>query len=181
MLLELEKSCLLLVDVQQKLTPLVKNSEQLVANCGWLLELAQTLEVPRLVTEQYPKGLGHTVEALQIFLKNVAVHEKQDFSVCADQSCHTALQSLNRSQIVVMGIETSVCILQTVMQLLKTGQQVYVVVDAVSARHEIDHQLALKRMKKMGATLITKEMVLFEWLRSAAHPKFKELSLKFLR
>jgi len=105
---------------------------------------------------------------------------KVTFSVCADDKCMDQLSAINKDQIIVMGIETSVCILQTVLDLLQKNKQVYVVVDAVSARHQLDHDLALERMKIAGAQLITKEMVMFEWLRTAEHAMFKELSKKYL-
>ncbi len=181
MLLKLEESCLLLIDVQQKLTPFVMQPEVLVENCRWLLELATDLAVPVMATEQYAKGLGGTLPELKALFKNQSVPVKQTFSVMSDALCQAQLSELKRKQIVVMGIETSVCVLQTVLELTAASKEIYVVVDAVSARHQLDHDLALKRMQQAGVQLVTKEMVLFEWLRTAAHDQFKALSKKYLR
>lgn len=181
MLIEKDNSCLLLVDVQDKLTPLVLNKEKLVENCHWLLSLAKELNVTCCTTEQYPKGLGATVELLQPLIKSSPVLDKVTFSVMADPACSTHLQSLNQSQVIVMGIETSICVLQTVMDLLADKRQVFVVVDAVSGRNKLDGELALKRMENAGAILVTKEMVFFEWLRTAEVKNFKLLSKTYLQ
>ena len=181
MLIEKDKSCLLLVDVQEKLTPFVIDKEKLVENCHWLLSLANELAIETFVTEQYSKGLGHTIELLQPLIKNVTVLDKVSFSVMSDKACAGHLNSLNKSQIIVMGMETSVCVLQTVLELLAMKKQVFIVVDAVSGRHELDGQLALNRMKQAGAILVTKEMVFFEWLRTAKVKNFKELSKCYLQ
>ncbi len=181
MLINREKSCLLLIDVQEKLTPFVLNKERLVKNCHWLLSLANDLAVDRFVTEQYPKGLGHTVELLQPLIKNLPVLDKVCFSVMADNACAKHIHSLAKSQMIVMGIETSVCVLQTVMALLADKKDVFVVVDAVSGRHEQDGQLALERMKAAGAVLVSKEMVFFEWLRTANVDNYKTLSKTYLQ
>ena len=180
MLIEKERSTLLLVDVQEKLTPLVMNSEQLVDSCQWLISLANQLDIPVMVTEQYPKGLGQTVDSLRRLVKENIFYEKLSFSVCSDQKCFDQL-STKGDHIIVIGIETSVCILQTVMELIKQAKKVFVVVDAVSARYQQDHELALERMKESGAQLISKEMVLFEWLRTSAHKQFKEISQEYLK
>lgn len=181
MLLEQKKSCLLLVDVQQKLVPLVTNHQALIENCRWLLELAQDCQVPVMVTEQYRKGLGPTVDELAPLIIDNHCFDKVAFSVCSDKACHQQLMALDKEQVIVIGIETSVCILQTVAELLALGKQVFVVADAVSSRHQLDHQLALTRMQAAGAILISKEMVLFEWLRQAGSEQFKQLSQKYLR
>lgn len=181
MLLEIKQSCLLVIDVQQKLTPLVLNNEVLVKNCQWLLSLATNLAVTTFITEQYPKGLGNTIDTLQPLIKSFTCLEKLSFSVQADSNCRAYLASLGKTQIIVAGIETSVCILQTVLELLSEKKEVFVVVDAVSARSQLDHDIALQRMERAGAVLITKEMVFFEWLRTAETKDFKALSKQFLQ
>lgn len=180
-LLTKENSLVVLVDVQEKITPLVEEAKLLVDNCQWVLELCQQLAVPVLVTEQYPQGLGPTVEPLNVHLQNVSRYSKVAFSVMSDPECAKALLAFNKQQVVVIGIETSVCILQTVMHLLQANKDVFVVVDAVSARHVSDHHLALQRMQQAGAQLISKEMVLFEWLRQAGTAQFKTISQRFMK
>ena len=181
MLIERENSCILLIDVQEKLTPLVLNKECLVKNCHWLLSLANDLQVDIVVTEQYPKGLGHTVELLNPLIDNAIIKEKLSFSIMADIECEKMLSALNKKQVIVMGMETSLCVLQSVMDLLQKKYQVFVVVEAVSGRHELDGQLALERMKTAGAVLVSKKMVFFEWLRTAKADNFKQLSQTYLQ
>jgi nicotinamidase-related amidase len=181
MLLAKRKSCLLLVDVQEKLTPLVLQSEKLINACDWLMALADKLKIPILISEQYPKGLGGTVEPLNKYMSKNKYIEKVHFSCASDQNFLSCRQKINRQQVIILGIETHVCVLQTAIELKQTGADVFVVVDAVSSRSEIDHKYGLKRMKQEGIYLITREMVFFEWLRSASTPEFKSLSQEFLK
>lgn len=181
MLIEKDNSCLLLIDVQEKLTPLVLDKERLVKNCHWLLSLANDLNIQIFTTEQYPKGLGATLALLKPLLANTQINEKVEFSIMGNKKCAEAFKSIEKKQVVVMGIETSVCILQSVMELLKQSYQVFVVVDAVSGRHALDGKIALERMQQAGAFLVTKEMVFFEWLRTAGANNFKKLSQTYLQ
>ena len=178
MLLKKENSCLVLVDVQEKLTPYVLGSEKLVARCEWLLRLAVELDVPPVISEQYPSGLGVTVEPLRHFGKAL---DKVHFSCWGNGAFVKQLQQLKKKQIVLIGIETHVCVLQTALQLLEAGYQVFVVVDAVASRHELDHHYGLKRIKQSGGFLVTSEMVFFEWVEKAGTPEFKALSKAYLQ
>ena len=162
MLLRREDSCLVLVDVQEKLTPHVLNSENLITRCDWLLRLAQELDVPTVISEQYPQGLGLTVEPLRNF--GAAFH-KIHFS------CYRVL----------IGIEAHVCVMQTALDLCEAGYDVFVVVDAVSSRHEADYHYGLKRIKQSGGWLVTAEMVFFEWVEKAGSAEFKALSKAYLQ
>lgn len=180
MLLEKDKSCLLLVDVQEKLTPFVLESDKLIAQCHWLMRLAETLEVPIAISEQYTRGLGHTVEPLGS-LTAVRACDKVHFSCYRDPAFLNYWQSLGKQQAVIIGIETHVCVLQTALDMHQSGIEVFVVVDAVSSRKVLDHRYALKRMKQKGISLITSEMVFFEWVGRAGTPLFKTLSQTFLR
>lgn len=178
MLLNQDDSCLALIDVQEKLTPHVIDSAKLVARCQWMMKLAAEFHVPILVSEQYPGGLGSTVAALQQGQSAIA---KVHFSCWREPRFRDYLKPLNKSQIVLIGIETHVCVLQTALDLLEAGYQVFVVVDAVSSRHEQDNRFGLKRMKQAGAWLMTSEMVFFEWVGEAGTPRFKTLSQTFLK
>lgn len=181
MLLNKEDSLLLLVDVQEKLAPLVLYYEAFIARCEWLLKLAQRMSVPVLVSEQYPKGLGSTVGQIRPYFDKNECIEKVHFS-CMQQPNYTRrLHELNKNQLIVMGIEAHVCVLQTVLEMKNVGFDVYVVADAVSSRYEPDLKYALKRMNQEGVQLITAEMVFFEWLRQAGTPEFKSLSKEFLQ
>lgn len=181
MLLTRENGGLLVVDVQSALVPSVMAPDRLVERCHWMMKLAQALKVPCLVTEQYPKGLGSTVPPLNqpdLACKNKS---KVHFSCAQDPAILAELQSMHVTQWVLVGIETHVCVLQTAIDLVNAGYGVYVVVDAVSARHELDHKYGLKRMKQHDVELVTSEMVFFEWIKQAGTPVFKSLSQAFLR
>ena len=180
MLLDKEKSCLLVIDIQEKLTPKVVHAKTLVEKANWLMRLASELDVPVLVCEQYPKGLGYTIAPLKDLLPMHLVLEKLSFSDYQDSYFLQELQNTNRKQIILIGIETHVCILQTALDLQAQNYQVYVVLDAVSARHLNDHQVAIDRMKQMGVHIITAEMVFYEWMKHAGTPMFKALNQAFM-
>jgi nicotinamidase-related amidase len=181
MLLQQEKSCLLVVDIQEKLTPHILQQQKLIKNCQWLMQLSRELKVPMLVSEQYPQGLGKTVKDLQAYFEADEVMSKVHFSCASDSKCLQRINDLERRHIIIVGIETHVCVLQTAIQLQLLGKQVYVVADAVSARDETDHLYGLQRMRTAGIQVITKEMIFFEWLQFAATPQFKTLSKKYLK
>ena len=181
MLLKREESCLLLIDVQERLAPLVRNSESLIARCQWLVRLAQELDVPQLVSEQYPGGLGATVGPLLDLVSQNEVIDKVHFSCLGAQAFKQRLTKLNKKQLVLIGIETHVCVLQTALDLLEAGYEVFVVVDAVSSRAELDYKYGLKRMKQDGVHLVTSEMVFFEWVKQAGTAQFKALSKAYLQ
>ena len=180
MLLKKENSCLLLIDVQEKLAPHVADFEALIERCQWVIRLAAKLGVPQLISEQYPSGLGVTLEPLHALMPDNQAIEKVHFSCLREPAFKERLQQLNRKQMVLIGIETHVCVLQTAMDLIEADYEVFVVVDAVSSRHEIDYKYGLKRMKQAGAVLLTAEMVFFEWVEHAGTPEFKALSKLFL-
>jgi len=177
MLIEIEKSCLLVIDVQAKLAPTIDEIERVIANTAKLLKGAALLGAPVLVSEQYPKGLGATVEVLASLLpEGCAVIEKDFFSCMSDGNYARRFTGMGREQAVIAGIEAHVCVLQTAMELLGRGVHVFVAADAVSSRTNENHQTALSRMQAAGAHLVTTEMVLFEWLRRSDAPQFKEIS-----
>ncbi|PJD90641.1 MAG: hydrolase [Legionella sp.] len=180
MLLQKEKSCLLIIDVQEKLAPHIQQVESVVAHCQWLMRLASELDIPALVTEQYRQGLGQTVEPLQKLMLGTTDIDKLHFSCYRDHAFQKHWQTLNKRQAVLAGIETHVCVLQTALDLLAAGIEVFVVVDAVNSRYELDHHYGLKRMKQAGVQLVTREMVFFEWMEKAGKPAFKALSKAFI-
>jgi len=165
---------LLIVDLQEKLVPVIPAGESVVKQTRRLIEAAERLNVPFAATVQYPKGLGPLVPAIGELLETA--EEKLAFSsaVCRNAIDRWANQA--RDQIVVCGIETHVCVLQSVLDLIAEGFYVYVVADAVASRSELDERIAIERMTMAGATMITAESVLFEWLGSAAHSEFKAIS-----
>lgn len=181
MLMDAKSSCLIVVDIQEKLLPLVQAPDTLVQNAHWLMSLSREMDVPVLVTEQYPKGLGHTVDKLKALAVPEDTLEKVHFSVACDETSLSRIKGLGVKQCILTGMETSVCVLQTALELNGLGFDVFVVADAVSGRFERDSNIALNRMRDEGIKIVTKEMVFFEWLKQAATPKFKALSKTFIK
>ncbi|KTD06141.1 YcaC related amidohydrolase [Legionella gratiana] len=179
MLLNKDDSLLLLIDVQEKLTPAVLNYVALIARCEWLLKLAQRLEIPILVSEQYPQGLGSTLKQFQPYFNQQECIDKVCFSCMSEPKYIERLKKFQKKQLILIGIETHVCVLQTALEMKKEGYDVFVVVDAVSCRGEQNMKYGLKRMKQEGVYLVTSEMVFFEWLKKAGTAEFKMLSKEF--
>ena len=181
MLLNRNDSILLLVDVQEQLIPAVLNKDKFIKRCEWLLKLATKMNVPVFASEQYPQGLGSTIAPLTPYLSKQNCIEKVHFScVQADGFMHR-LSEFRKNQIILLGIEAHVCVLQTALELKAAEFDVFVVIDAVTSRTDLDCKYGLKRMKQDGVHLITAEMVFFEWLRLSAVPDFKALSKEFLQ
>jgi len=168
-------SALVLVDVQERLVPAIDGHARVVWNCRRLLDAARLLGIPIVATEQYRKGLGPTVGELASRLEGVAIHEKRRFSAAA-RDWFAPLREQNVAKLLVCGIEAHVCVQQTVLDLLSAGWRVYVAVDAVGSRREVDRRVAIGRMDSSGATLTTTEAALFEWCESADAPAFKSIS-----
>lgn len=181
MLINAHNSALMLIDVQEKLMPLVIEAPAVEANCRWLLQIAQYLKIPILTTEQYPKGLGQTVEPLREFSPAEQCLAKVAFSGLAEPTIADRVRETSRGQWVLMGIETHVCVLQTAMQLRAQGKEVFVVEDCTSARDQHDKTIALERMKQHGISIVTREMVVFEWLTQAGTAEFKHISEAFIK
>jgi nicotinamidase-related amidase len=176
MLLDRKRSCLLLVDLQERLLPAMAEAARVVANSVVLARAAARLGVPVLLSEQYPKGLGRTAPELAALVPGGPAVEKSEFSCAAAPGYRERLEATGRDQLVVAGIEAHVCVLQTALQFRELGYSVFVVADAVSSRKAESVELALSRMRDAGAMPVTTEMVLFEWLGRAGTPEFKELS-----
>jgi nicotinamidase-related amidase len=163
-------SAFVVIDIQERLATAMPSRESVVRNTGILLEAAALLEIPVFVSEQYPKGLGPTVAELSGRLPAGAQRiEKTRFSACA------ALP-LSRPQVVLAGMEAHVCVLQTALELHAMGRDVFVVGDAVCSRTETNRSSALARMQAEGIVVSNTESVIFEWLRDAAHERFRTIS-----
>lgn len=175
MLIEHARSILLLVDLQEKLMPAMAETRDICRQIGILLAAARALQVPVLASEQYPAGLGPTVPEIAAGLRQGEIQAKTEFSCYADPALRQRLLAAG-DQVVLAGIEAHVCVLQTGLELLEAGRPVFVVTDAVSARRSESKTIALQRLAGAGATLVTTEMVVFEWLRRADRPEFKPLS-----
>lgn len=172
-LLSRQNSLLIVIDVQEKLAPLICETERLLVNCGKLVDTARLFNVPAFVTEQYPQGLGPTVPGLaEHFTDRPA---KLRFSSAEVLNWPPAAERADeRYQVVLCGIEAHVCVLQTAFDLLAAGYQVFLAADAVGSRRHLDWKIALDRLAAAGATIVTTESVLFEWCETAAAPEFKQ-------
>ena len=174
--LEPASTLLLIVDVQEKLAAAMPQDAvaRLVQNTCILLDAAKILGVRVVATEQYPKGLGGTIPDLAALVPRRL--EKLEFSAYANGAIKDELTRAGRPQIVLAGVEAHVCVLQTGLELIAAGFQVFVAADAVASRRVESRDVALQRIGRAGATLITVEMALFEWLRSAGAPEFRAIS-----
>lgn len=179
MLLDKEDSLLLLIDVQEKLVPVVLNREPFIQCCEWMLKLAQRMNIPILVSEEYPQGLGSTLKQFQAYFNQQNCIDKLHFSCMSEPKFKEHLTRFQKKQLILIGMETHVCVLQTALEMRSEGYDVFVVVDAVSCRGEQNRSYGLKRMKQAGVYLVTSEMVFFEWLKKAGTPEFKMLSKEF--
>jgi nicotinamidase-related amidase len=169
-----QDTVLVVVDVQEKLMPLVAGASRILWNLRRLLDGAEAVGLKTLATEQYPQGLGKTVPELAGRLGTIP--SKLTFSCGGCEPFAKELAGLGVSKVLVSGIEAHVCVQQTVLDLLAQGYRVYVAVDAVGSRYAIDYKTALKRMDSAGATLTTTESALFEWCQVSGTPAFKKIS-----
>src|SRR5579859_4936085 len=177
MVLTAEGAALLLIDLQERLMPVIADHETVVARAVRLAEAATLLEVPVLATEQHPAGLGHTVPPLAGYPQSVMA--KTAFSAAGAPGFAEILPA-GTGPLVVAGCEAHVCVLQTVLDLLAAGRRVAWAADATGSRDPADRAAAIERARQHGAEIVTSEMVLFEWLRDARHPRFREVH-KLLR
>lgn len=180
MLIDRDHSALLVVDVQERLLPHIHDWQRLLANVVWLVQVAQSMDVPVMASEQYPKGIGPTHADVRALLPAGSIAEKLHFS-CAAARCLPGLAGAERRQVVICGIESHVCVLQTALELRWQGREVFVVADAVASRDPASREFALARMRAHGVELVTREMVAFEWLRQAGTAEFREISNSFLK
>lgn len=171
--LDPQRSALLVVDLQQRLVPVMSEPERLIRRARLLVRGAQALGVPLLVTEQYPQGLGHTVTGIaEHFDSPVCIESKTRFSACTEPIMGH-LERLKPEGIVVAGVEGHVCVLSTCLGLIGAGYRVFAAWDAIDARSPLDIQAARERLFQAGAVPTTAESVLFEWLGGAGSPGFK--------
>lgn len=168
-------SVLVVIDVQDRLLAAMPTGPALVRTVGFLLDAAAAVGVPAVATEQYPKGLGPTTAELARRLP-ADRPAKTAFSCCGAAGFLSDLRGRNRSNVVLTGMETHVCVLHTALDLLAEGFRVFVPADAVAARFDLDHATALCRLDRAGVVPTTAEATAFEWLGDASHPQFKAVS-----
>ena len=171
-----ENTSAVIVDIQERLFPHMYQKEELERNVGILMKGLNLLKVPILITEQYSKGLGKTVPSIADNMGNIEPIEKISFSCCDESKFLKELNMLNKKYIILAGIETHVCILQTVLDLIDSGFHPVLVEDCVSSRKQNDKKIAVERIRSEGAIITTYESILLELCRVAGTETFKEIS-----
>jgi len=175
-LLKPESTVLLIIDIQERILPVISNHDRVVEYTLKLIKGFKALGLPIYYTEQYPKGLGPTAKSIMDELGDIKPFDKMSFSCSGAGNLFEEFRKKNLSQIVVCGIESHVCVQQTVLDLIGNGFQVNLAADAVSSRKEIDYQTALQRMRIHNVEVTTSESILFELLNICGTPQFKEVS-----
>jgi nicotinamidase-related amidase len=179
--LEAAQSALIVIDIQEKLLPPIFQKEQLIKNSQLLIRAAGILKIPTIATTQYSKGLGNTVEEIQSLLPENAI-DKQVFSCFGSDVFCSMLKRLpgRRNTVLLGGMESHICVMQTALGALREGYLVHVASDAVSSRTEWNWKIGLQRMRDAGAVISSTEMIIYEMLRSSGTDAFKEM-LKYLK
>lgn len=172
-MLEHDKAMLAVVDFQDKLLHLIHDHEAILPRALKLIELAKTLDMPILWSEQYKKGLGETTEAVRTALEGVPAHEKLSFGCMGDEGCAAYIEQAQRPQLLITGIEAHICVMQTALAAVEAGYEAFVVQDAIGSQNPTDYEAACARMGQNGVQLLTTQMAMFELLREAGTPTFK--------
>ena len=172
-----KNNCILvIVDIQERLATVMKQKDPVVNNCLHLIEIAKMFGIPRVVTEQYPKGLGRTVEEIRKALPADDPIEKLTFSCCEEPAFLNEIKKLNKKTVILTGMETHVCVLQTCIGLLSNGFHVHLVKDAVCSRAKENWRTGIEFMRDAGAVVTCTETVLFQLLKVAGTEEFKTIS-----
>lgn len=172
-MLRRKESMLLVVDMQERLMPAIDQGERVIARCSLLLRLAGMLQVPVLISEQYPKGLGVTLRSIRDLAAEAPLIAKTTFSCVGERLIAEAVEGSGRRTLVLCGAETHVCVLQSALDFQALGYTVAVVADAVGSRREESRSLGLARMARHGVEIVEAEMVAFEWLERAGDDTFR--------
>jgi nicotinamidase-related amidase len=174
--LQPERTCLVLVDLQERLLPSIDQADRVVSNSVLLIRLARALALPLILTTQYRKGLGEVIADVRSVAGEIEPIDKVSFGCFGSEAFRARLGSLlGRDQLLVAGIESHICVVQTVLGGLSAGQQVHVASDAVGSRSEANRQIGLARMERAGATLSSTEMAIYELLGRSDTPAFKSM------
>ncbi|CAN0036287.1 unnamed protein product [Phaeothamnion confervicola] len=178
MLLDRNNSCLIVVDIQERLAPAMHDGgQEAIRNAAILMQAAKRMGVPVLVSEQYPRGLGHTVPQLAEYMPEGGAIEKLEFACPGNAAFAEKLNALGKKQIIIAGMEAHICVLQTALKLRDQGLEVFVAADAVASRKQASMDHAFSRIEDAGGAIITTEMAVFEWLERAGTDDFKVLQL----
>lgn len=175
MVLNRDDAVLVVIDVQGKLAQLMDHKTELFKNLRIMVQGAQALSVPILVTEQYPQGMGSTIPEVSALLPGATPISKTSFSCCGADGFNAALRPLNRRQVMLTGIEAHICVQQTAQDLVRSGYEVHVVADAVSSRTSENKRIGLEKMRHAGVVITSTETALYELLKAAEGPQFKQV------
>ncbi len=170
-----ENAILLVIDIQDRLVPVMEYKDQVIQNTKVLLEGARQMDIPVIVTEQYPKGLGNTVEDIRKDLGDAQVFSKNSFTAYIDE-VKSALKDIGRKKIIIVGMETHICVYQTTRDLIVDGYDVHIVRDAMASRTKENFLNGLDLMKNIGAVISNTETIVFDLLKKAGTPEFKIMS-----
>ena len=174
-MLDIENSLLLIIDIQERLVNMLEKDLIVQKSCA-LANAARILGVETIVTEQYPKGLGGTIEPLkQALSEDVTYFEKTAFSVLKEEGFEQILDKTGKKKVIICGIEAHICVYQTAMDLMQKGYDVYLVADASASRNKYEFKTGVELMRQNGVNITCVEMVLFELLKTSKNPKFKEV------
>lgn len=171
-----ERTVLVVIDLQERFRDLIHGMDQVLERSERLIGFCRQLEIPVIVTEQYPRGLGVTVPGIREACRPFTAIEKTTFSCAGDEAFLKALRASGRDQVILCGIETHVCVYQTACDLLREGLQVALAADAISSCRAADRDQALQRLRDVGADVMGSQMIMFEIVRDAAAPAFKQVS-----
>ena len=175
MLIRARDSVFVVIDMQERLVPAMQAPARTLKNTRLLLAAAQESDVPVLMTEQYPQGLGHTVPDILKAAGNAQIIPKIHFSCMEEDGFRNTFKALGRKQAVLAGMEAHICVVQTAASLIEEGYEVFVVSDATASRTIESENACLQRLSASGVGIVTTEMVVFEWLGKAGTPAFKNL------
>lgn len=175
-LISKDNAILVIVDIQERLVAAMDHRQRVTANCLHLIEAAKLLNIPMLVTEQYPRGLGLTISEIKTAIPDFSPFEKISFDCCRGSGFSDRVRSMKKKYIILTGMETHVCVLQTCLSLLKDGYFVHLVSDAVCSRKKSDFLTGREMMRNAGAVISCTESVLFQLLERAGSPEFNALS-----
>lgn len=180
MLMNRDKSVLLIVDVQERLAPAIHDGQRVAEHCAWLAQVAARVGVPVVVTEHFPEKIGATLADLREATAGAHYATKTHFSAQAD-GCLAGTAVDDRRQVIVCGTEAHVCVQQTALGLRWAGKEVFVVAEASGSRNPADRDLAFARMRGHGIEIVSREMVAFEWLERGGTELFRSVSREFIR
>ena len=170
MLMKRNDSLLLVIDVQERLVTAMDSPREVINTCAKLVSIAQKLSIPFLITEQYPKGLGSTIiDVRQVAGDKATYLDKLEFSCVRNAEIMERIKASGKKQIIIAGVETHICVLQTALELKELGYEVFVVSNATSSRKNVQHVFALQRLNHNGIDVVTYEMVAFEKVESQRH------------